>query len=192
MKIKCRRTMFYIKEVSLKLLLSIMVIVIIYLFSILFDYIKKIFTGTDKDILVALIIAGSTIVVSVVSLMVGKYFEKKKEIENSLRDKKIPVYEEFVQFTFKVLNHEIDFTRNADKANKVFLDITQKLIIWGSDDVLNKWIHYRNSSQRTDPKNIVFDMEKLLLAIRKDLGHKNYSIIKGDILSMFVKDIQNL
>lgn len=189
MKLSKGRIIFYVREIFFTLLILVMSIFMLYQFKKLFVYLQNSFKGTDKDILVALIVAGSTVIVSVLSLVIGKYIEKKKEIENSLREKKIPVYEEFVQFTFKVFNHEIDFAKNPEKANKGFMDITQKLIVWGSDEVVNKWILYRNNSQSSSPKNILFDMENLLLAIRRDLGHKNYSMIKGDLLSMFVKDV---
>lgn len=36
---------------------------------------------------------------------------------------------------------------------------------------------------------ILFEVEELLMAIRKDLGHSNKGISRGKILSLFVNDI---
>jgi hypothetical protein len=187
---KMKKVLNFILSVFEKMLIICLTIFGIYYTGEMFDLAQKALTGTDKEIIVALIIACSTIVVTVITLVVGKYYEKKKEIENSLRNKKIPVYEEFVSFTFKVLNKEIDLSKNIEKSNKLFLDITQKLIIWGSDDVLNQWMKFRNNAQEGKSENIVFDLEKIMYVIRKDLGHKNYEMEKGDILKLFVSDIQ--
>ena len=34
----------------------------------------------------------------------------------------------------------------------------------------------------------IFNREKLLFSIWKDLGHNNFGLFKGDLLKMFIKD----
>ena len=48
----------------------------------------------------------------------------------------------------------------------------------------------------TEPSNeahlkILFEMESLLLAIRKDLGHSNRGTGRGAILGLFINDIDD-
>ena len=47
---------------------------------------------------------------------------------------------------------------------------TQTLIIWGSDDVVLTFVKFRDPSLRQQG-NILFAVENIWLAIRKDLGH---------------------
>ena len=37
----------------------------------------------------------------------------------------------------------------------------------------------------------IFAVERLLLAIRKDVGHKNRNLKQGDLLSIFINDIDS-
>ena len=50
--------------------------------------------------------------------------------------------------------------------------------------------HAPDVQAKADPEEILFLTEKLLFAIRRDLGHKNKNLKKGDILSIFVNDIE--
>lgn len=77
-----------------------------------------------------------------------------------------------------------------------FIEFTQKLMIWGSDEVVAQWSKYRrvlikHSEDGQSDSNDMFELENLLLAIRKDTGHKNKNLKKGDLLGLFVNDIEN-
>lgn len=74
--------------------------------------------------------------------------------------------------------------------------ITEHLVVWGSDDLLLAWNRFRNSSiqavHNEGPDfNILFEVENLLLAIRKDLGHANKGVNRGKILGLFINDIDD-
>lgn len=60
----------------------------------------------DSEVAAAVITASATVVVSVVVVVLGRYFEKKRELEAQAREKKIPLYEEFIDFWFRVLYAE--------------------------------------------------------------------------------------
>ncbi|MCO6147381.1 hypothetical protein [Flavobacterium sp. NRK1] len=53
----------------------------------------------DINLIVAII--GAT--VTLLGYYVTRYLERKKEIEFQIRNKKIPIYEEFFEFYFKVI-----------------------------------------------------------------------------------------
>src|SRR4051812_32942087 len=63
----------------------------------------KIFSGLQKEVAAPLIAASATIIVAVITVIVGKFYERKRAIEQEHRNKKIPIYEEFVEFLFKLL-----------------------------------------------------------------------------------------
>lgn len=55
---------------------------------------------------------------------------------------------------------------------------------------MKKWLKYRKSSIKGD-KNILWEMEDIIYEIRKDVG-LGKRLKKGDMLSFFVIDIENL
>lgn len=118
-----------------------------------------------------------------------------KEIQQEHRRKKIPIYEEFIQFWFKVLfSQQAGSQQVSEKEITKFLsDFTQKLILWGSDEVLRDFSNFRvrfaNINPDKPPIDIMFEFEKLLYDIREDTGHKNRNLKRGDILALFINDI---
>jgi len=142
----------------------------------------------------SIIAAVGTISVSVISVTVGKYYERKLSIEQELREKKIPMYNGFVEFLFKVLMSDKIGKRMSEKDMMTyFMKFTQELIVWGSDEVVNLWSNYRRyfvNEEKVDTSYYtMFELEKLLLAIRKDTGHKNKGLNKGDLLGLFINDV---
>ena len=134
-----------------------------------------------------------------VSVLVSKHLEQRNNVLKELRDKKAPVYEELLEFIFRVINGEkmgLAPLTEAEVAGK-FSSIIQRLIIWGSDDVvqeLNKFRRY-SANANTDnkmPGLMFFAVEDLFLAIRKDLGHRNKGLTTGKILGTFVNDLHKL
>lgn len=183
-------------------LLMIFVFMLIYCLYL----IGKGFLSLPSELSATIIAAVSTILVSVLSITVGKYYERKRLIENELREKKIPMYEEFIDFHFKILmGDKMKIKKMTDvEMMKFFNSFTQKLMVWGSDEVVNLWSTYRLSlvkkssneqteqteqTQNTGPMDTMFEFEKLLLAIRKDIGHKNKDINKGSLLGLFINDM---
>ena len=76
---------------------------------------------------------------------------------------------------------------------RFFEDFVKKVTVWGSDDVVKAFGDFKrqapNIQAGASPKEIIFLSEKLLFAIRRDLGHKNKNLKQGDLLSLFITDI---
>ncbi len=161
----------------------------------------------DSDIAVAIITAGATVFVSVSSAILAQVSEKEKIIEQQIREKKTPVYEKIIETLFSIIfsvriqqnqtiknnpkTPQIDFVARLD-------ELTPHLTIWSTDDVLRSWIKFREvfteagkNPDKYNPQIIMFSLEEFLYAIRKDLGHKNFNLAKGDLLSIFINDIKN-
>lgn len=167
---------------------------------LLFILVKKLifaFTYLQKEVAAGIIAALVAIIISILSLIISKYYERKSEIIKEHREKKIPIYEELINFCFKSIFWEkAGEEAPTEKEIMQFLNkFTQKLITWGSDNVLKSFYILRSTIMKADPSNPpvegLFLLEKLLLDMRKDLGHKNRNIQKGDILGLFIYDIKN-
>jgi hypothetical protein len=138
--------------------------------------------GQQKsDIAVGIIAAATTVFVSVVSLIYSKYLEQKASVEQDLRVKKGPMYEKVIESIHAVImSSKTGKTIPETELIKMFTEMTQELTIWGSDDVVRQFGNFRSLSvSPKGPMDILFTYENLLLAIRKDLGHKNANFQKG-------------
>ena len=69
---------------------------------------------------------------------------------------------------------------------------SKKLILWGSNDVIRKWLNFREISQieNRNPMDNIFMLEEIIFEIRKDMGQKKGGLKQGDILAFFVNDIK--
>jgi PIN domain nuclease of toxin-antitoxin system len=181
------------------IVLGVILICVSYIIWLIVPHLWNIFNGLQKEVAAAIIAASSTILVSVLSLTIGKYYEKKRTIELEIRNKKIPMYEEFVDFLFKLLmNRKLTGKDlNEKEMLQFFVSFTQKLLVWGSDEVVTHWSVYRKllvkvQEGTVDTKSSMIQLEKLLYAIRKDTGHKNKKFNRGDILGLFINDVDKI
>lgn len=151
----------------------------------LIDFINLLITASSKldaVIIVALITAAVTIISGVVSKIID-FKQKRREY---LSQKKEEPYAEFINVYFKM--QEKVSKNEIYLPDEMFNDIQKfqkKLMLWGSNRVVKAWIEYR-ANAGTDGMNALFYMEKILYAIRKDMGYKNLG--KGKLLSMSIND----
>jgi hypothetical protein len=147
--------------------------------------------SVDSDLGKALVTGGATVSVAVVSLVIGKLWEQQVKIQQDIREKKIPVYEKQIETFFSIIFAEKNGQRKLteDKIGKAFQEFTEKLIIWGSEEVIQAWLAFRLYDwQNSDSIEGLLKVEALLQAIRKDLGNSNSKLKAGDITKLFVND----
>lgn len=152
----------------------------------------------DEQILAAIITGAFTIFVTAISILVAKNFEHKKQIEQQIRLKKLPIYEDFLEFWFKILleNKTGKKVSQREMAN-FFAEFTQKIIVWGSDEFIKDYGKFRDlfpteETNKRDNSDVMTAFEGLLLSIRKDTGHKNKNIKHRDLLRLFVTDLHKI
>jgi multidrug transporter EmrE-like cation transporter len=187
------------KKVSTKwwqIILTFLILLIILIgVWFLIKFLWETFSNLHQEVAVAIIAGAATVLVSVFSIILGKYYERKREIDLELREKKIPMYEEFVNYFFRILlTDKINKPISQKDILEFYGKFTQKLMVWGSDEVIKKWSNYRrhsveNINDDTCSPRSMFLFEDLLFAIRKDMGHKNKDVHKGELLGLFVNDI---
>ena len=145
-----------------------------------------------SDLAVAIIAASASITVSVLSLIISKRLESQAVIIQELRARKTPIYEEFISTLYRVVfaNKIGEEPMSEEELVKFFANYTEKLTIWGSDDVIKAYRRFRMASVANElPTNSMFLYENLLFEIRRDLGHKNQGFKRGTLLGLFVNDI---
>lgn len=148
-------------------------------------------TQGKSEAVTAIVLAGLASFGSVLTLVLGKVYEWRGTIQNDLRQKKTPVYEDITKMLFGIVFHKILKGSEMPRENvlEFFATTTERITIWGSDEVLKAYTEFKTQSP-SDTMNTIYLFESLLLAIRKDLGHRNRGIGKGAILKLFVNNIE--
>lgn len=159
--------------------------------------VKWIIEGLSKlnpNMAVAIVAGSVTVTVSILSVIISRHLESRAQIIKEHREKKIPVYEDQIKFLFKILmGSKTGKAPNEKEIVEFMSDNTQRIMIWGSDSVLAEFVKFRRLSLIADklknPIDFMITYEDFLKEIRKDLGHKNKGLKRGDILSLFINDI---
>jgi hypothetical protein len=158
----------------------------------------------------AAIIAGSfTVIISVLSVVIARAFERNKELaqmrwekEQEIRKQYIPIYQELVKFLFRIFtSSKTGNPMSPEELNQFFVSFTQEILVWGSDKFIKEFSEFRESSveyaERVKGGNATKDdlietmekLEHLLYSVRVDCGHENKGLGKGDLLTLFINDI---
>nr|WP_321239286.1 hypothetical protein [uncultured Tolumonas sp.] len=175
----------------------ILLSITIYICYLFITKIWSIFSSINPTLGAGLIAASGTIVVTLISVLVSKHLERKAHILSHLREKKVPTYEKIIEFIFRItFSEKIGKTQPTEaEMIKFMAEITQELVIWGSDEMIDAFYKFRMKSienasgVQQSPHEILFTVESLLLAIRKDLGHQNKNMPKGKLLGLFINDV---
>ncbi len=69
------------------------------LIALLLEYLANL----NNEVATAIIAGSTTLIISVMTVVLGKYYERKLTIEKSFREKKIPAYQNLVKFFFELL-----------------------------------------------------------------------------------------
>jgi hypothetical protein len=155
----------------------------------IFKNISDTLTVLDPRITAAMFAASATVIVSVISVLVSKFIDQKVRISQEIRDKKIPVYEELIEGIFKMLRAIKKGEQSPENEIEDFMfSFAQQAIVWGSDSVLEAFYNFRHGNNPDDARQIAIYLEKLMLAVRKDLGHSNTGLSQGKLLGLFLND----
>lgn len=151
------------------------------------------FSQVNSTVATGMVTASATIIVSVISVLVAKRLEFRAALAKEHREKKIPFYEGMVNFIFRMTFADklgLEPITEKEMAQQM-ASFTENLIVWGADEVIDAWFKFRNKSLNSDIGSVtlMFEIEDLLLAIRRDLGHENKGLTRGKVLGLFINDI---
>jgi hypothetical protein len=140
----------------------------------------------DPSVVGSFAVAGGAVVVAVW----GRQREKQLELLQSHRERMAPIYEELFD-RFREADDEI--AGREVPSEEFYADLHKKLVLYGPTPVVQEWLRWartpapENFDFEGDP-TILLRWERVLFAIRKDLGHDNSGLAPGDILRIWVHD----
>lgn len=148
-------------------------------------------SSVPKELAAPLVAGTATVLVATITVMIGRYFERKKELDALYRDKKTEIYDEFLKEFFGIF-----FSAGKKKEGEPERDLvqflrefTQKLILWSGPEVIESFVAWKDHLAKGVPDaESIFHTERFLLAIRKDLRHTNDGLRKGFFARLFLKE----
>jgi hypothetical protein len=155
-----------------------------------FNYLRSV----PKELAGALVAGVSAVVVATLTIVVGRYFERKKELDALYRDKKTEIYDEFLKRFISLTTSTQEKTASEPESPDLvdFLrDFTRKLLLWSGPEVIEAFLlwkdHLAKTASNPDAKTI-FLLEEFFLAIRRDLRHSNKGIRRGLYARAFMRE----
>lgn len=139
-----------------------------------------------------------TILIALVGTLITFAGNLQIQIRNEQKPKKVEIYDKAIKFFFdSILATKLGQNpKTEDELVKGLAEMTPDLILWASDDVLNLYIKFRqttnNNNMQESSNNAILLFGQMLLAMRKDLGHQNKQMNEVSILGTFVNDVENL
>jgi hypothetical protein len=140
----------------------------------------------------AIVAAVATVTVSLLTLVLGRSFERQKIVETALRATKLPIHLKLAAGLFTIIQSNGDPKKQQAAANLLFNEITPELVTQGSDEVLVAWSRYKRQLTHLKVEEQSLELERILMAIRRDQGHKGKGVREGDLLGLFLTDTDKL
>jgi hypothetical protein len=139
----------------------------------------------------ASLIAGTvTVLVATLTVVMGRYFERKKELDALHREKKTQMYDEFLKTVFDFFYRaEVAPTSESDDLVQTLREFVRKLILWSGPEVIQSFVKWKDHLVDGVPDAAsIFLMEQFLLSIRRDLRHSNTGMQKGLLAKLFLRE----
>ena len=152
------------------------------------DWISTVASTLDAVVIVALITGAVSIVGVIISSIVAKSLEYRKARREYLAQKREKPYSDFVAMYYKILmSKKLGEEYSQEEMLKDMTAFSQELTLWGSNKVVRLWVDYRIKATQLNGVDNLFQYEKILYEIRKDMGFRKMK--KGTLLKFVVNDL---
>lgn len=174
------------------ILISIMVAVTLIAIVVFFDI------GVPS----AIVLTAITLVAGFTTQLLLSDRQHQRTIETRIREMNAESYQQFLSFWLDMmLMPENQKRRTEGGMTKEFLvpkmnKISQPLILWSSNEFVRIYADFRRmltgaerNKQALPPLETLFALEDLMIIMRQDMGHNIEGIRRGDLLTLFVNDL---
>ena len=81
-----------------------------------------------------------------------------------------------------------------DRLKTQFSELSRGMVVWSSPEVIKAWNTFRENSAKgnSSPHEALVDIDKVLRAIRSDLGNSNFGLKPGDVIKVYLKGGENV
>ena len=181
------------KKLGTALVTTFLVALSVFLLLLVIRDLAHLFNHTSANDKPAMITALGLIVVAVITYLFNRGADRRRVLEELTRSEKISLYEDIVNYLMRLLVLGPNVTAPDEKETQDFIArTTPKLITYGANSVVKPWGHFIRSTpsfEGKDPWDVMLDIEQLLKAIRKDVGHRSATLADGDLARLFLTDV---
>jgi hypothetical protein len=154
-------------------------------------------SSQDSQVAAAVIAGAATVLVGFGAVILSQQRAKTREIAESHRPRKIELYTGFIKKTMEFMQkYKEDNAEGAlvkdTELEKFFADFTTNLVLWGSAGVVRAYAKFRKASREGAPLNSVIVMDDVIRAMRRDLGHSDWLLRRGELIKTFLRDPEEL
>ncbi|WP_395683192.1 hypothetical protein [Dokdonella sp.] len=135
-----------------------------------------------KELAATLITAATTVLGATLTIAIGRYFERKKELDALYRDKKTEIYDEFLRkyFDLNFSNSDHSPTTQPQDLVSYFREFIRRMLLWSGPQVIVAFLKWKRHITNNAPDaKTIFLTEDFFLALRADLRQSNSGIPKG-------------
>lgn len=146
-------------------------------------------TTLDSAIVVALITAMVSVLTFVLGGIANNVMKRNEYLRAHREEPYMRLISMFYDFQFQEKRGKA-FTN--EELVEIYNQFTQGLTLWGSSKAIRAWGNWRVASAKnpSNPNDLLFGMEKVLIQLRKDMGLK-HGLAEGDLLRLIVNDIDD-
>ena len=117
--------------------------------------------------------------------------EELKTVKEKVSEKKYEAYTSVFDVFFDTFKKSLNPKGGDRKLVNQLMDTQKELLIYGNDEVLQKYIEWKKSTGLNSIGHMVPLLEIFPL-IRKDMGHKNTDLSPKDILSILMLNSEDI
>lgn len=142
----------------------------------------------NPQLAVGVVAAAATLLASTATVMLGRYYERKKEIEAHFRAEKIKIYDEFLGKLFKLFEDDKEKEGSADMV-KFLREWQRKLVLWGGSNVLATYFKWMSRLKRgAYDADTIFLMDDFFRALRADIGQSSSGLSRGSFAHLILRN----
>lgn len=138
----------------------------------------------------------ATALVGIFGTILNQRSLKKRDIREAQRPQKIQAYEALMSdVIIPTLRQTSEGGELSDDfledLREVFFDFTGDAIFWASPQFIAAYKKFRAAGQE-ESQEVILYLDEMLQAIRKDLGHRDWTLQQGDLMKLFLIDPESL
>lgn len=143
-------------------------------------------SSLEQPLVVAILAASATIMAATITVVVGKVFERKTEIEAHFRERKVEQY-------FDLLKLMSDLAAETEKSNidanvKRLNEWQRKLILFAGPTTVRHFVAwFNNLKSGNHTLTTIKLMEDFYKSLRSDIGISNRGLRDGDLVQLVLR-----
>lgn len=120
------------------------------------------------------------------AVVAGRAYETRKHVQQARRERVAPIYERLMALLYSIARGE---TTGAE-LQSFYDELSKTLLVWGPPPVIRAFNTWRvELDEHGDkPREMALSLERLLYALREDIGISSKDLSPGDLARVWIND----